>query len=54
MMNYPSPIAFSEWLPTGIMVHFEGNFPSSFQHSFSTSNERFSRTRYSRRTKVPA
>ena len=30
----PSAIVFSEWLPTGIMVHFEGNlsvfFPASF------------------------
>jgi hypothetical protein len=31
---YSSPIVFSEWLPTGIMVHFEGNisvfFPAQF------------------------
>lgn len=31
---YPSPIVFSEWLPTGVMVHFEGNvsvfFPAQF------------------------
>ena len=30
----PSPIVFSEWLPTGIMVHFEGGvsvfFPAQF------------------------
>jgi hypothetical protein len=30
----PSPIVFSEWLPIGIMVHFEGNisvfFPAQF------------------------
>ena len=35
-MNQTSmcPIVFSEWLPTGIMVHFEGGlsvfFPASF------------------------
>jgi hypothetical protein len=32
--NDPSPIVFSEWLPTGIMVHFEGGvsvfFPAEF------------------------
>jgi hypothetical protein len=31
---YPTPIVFSEWLPTGVMVHFEGNvsvfFPAQF------------------------
>jgi hypothetical protein len=31
---YLSPIVFSEWLPTGVMVHFEGNvsvfFPAQF------------------------
>ena len=30
----PSPIVFSEWLPTGIIVHFEGGvsvfFPAQF------------------------
>jgi hypothetical protein len=30
----PSPIVFSEWLPDGIIVHFEGNvsvfFPAQF------------------------
>jgi len=30
----PSPIVFSEWLPSGIMVHFEGGvsvfFPAKF------------------------
>jgi hypothetical protein len=35
-MNQPdlSPIVFSEWLPTGVMVHFEGGvsvfFPARF------------------------
>jgi hypothetical protein len=35
-MNQPdlSPIVFSEWLPTGVMVHFEGGvsvfFPTRF------------------------
>jgi hypothetical protein len=31
---YPAPIVFSEWLSTGVMVHFEGNlsvfFPAQF------------------------
>jgi hypothetical protein len=30
----PFPIVFSEWLPTGVMVHFEGGvsvfFPAQF------------------------
>ena len=33
-MNHPSPILFSEWLPTGVMVHFEEHvsvfFPAQF------------------------
>jgi hypothetical protein len=33
----PSPIVFSEWLPTGIMVHFEEGlsvfFPAEFLYA---------------------
>ena len=32
--RYPLVIVFSEWLPTGVMVHFKGNisvfFPAQF------------------------
>jgi hypothetical protein len=29
-----SPIVFSEWLPTGIMVHFEGGLSVFFSAQF--------------------
>ena len=30
----PSPIVFSEWLPTGVMVHFEGGVSVFFSARF--------------------
>jgi len=30
----PSPIVFSEWLPTGVMVHFEGGVSVFFSAQF--------------------
>jgi hypothetical protein len=30
----PSPIVFSEWLPTGVMVHFEGGASVFFSAQF--------------------
>jgi hypothetical protein len=30
----PSPIVFSEWLPTGVMVHFEGGVSVFFSAKF--------------------
>ena len=51
---YDSTIVFSEWLSTGIMVRFEGGVSILFQRNISTTNEKFSRTRYSRLTKNPA
>jgi hypothetical protein len=35
-MNQPdlSPIVFSEWLPTGVMVHFEGGVSVFFSAQF--------------------
>jgi hypothetical protein len=35
-MNQPelSPIVFSEWLPTGVMVHFEGGVSVFFSARF--------------------
>jgi hypothetical protein len=35
-MNQPdlSPIVFSEWLPTGVMVHFEGGVSVFFSAEF--------------------
>jgi hypothetical protein len=43
----PHPILFSEWLSTGVMVHFEEASPSSSPPGFSSSSERFSQTKYS-------
>ncbi len=38
---YVSPIVFSEWLPTGVMVHFQGGlsvfFPVEFLYEQRTA-----------------
>ena len=47
----PSPIVFSEWLPTGVMVHFEEGLSVFFRRNFCMSNERFGQTRYSGKMK---